>query len=103
MRPVALDFAAIADGVIRNNMGLGGIQVRVRGRLDGGQAVLDGTGQRVPLVGAPAAADGAWLWFEARELGLGAAKAATWLRSSAGPVLSAPSADVPSAGAPPVR
>ncbi len=85
-RPVALDLRAIADGVIRNNMGLGGIELRVRGRLAGAVAVLDGTGQRLPVAGElPTSADG-WLWLEAREFGLGERDDFGWLGSSRDPL-----------------
>jgi hypothetical protein len=32
-----IDLKAIADGVIRNNMGVGAIELRVRGKVQGGQ------------------------------------------------------------------
>lgn len=39
-RPQPIDLRAVADGVIKNNMGLGGIELRVRGRLQDGTATL---------------------------------------------------------------
>lgn len=85
-RPIAIDLRAIADGVIRNNMGVGGIELRVRGHLDGGHAVLEGTGQRLAVAGElPTSADG-WLWLDAREFGLGERADVLWLGSSRDPL-----------------
>jgi len=80
---------AIAEGVIKNNMGLGGLQVRVRGRLANGTATFADTGQQLPVVGGPAADAGPWLWFEGREFGLGHTDALQWIRGTPLPALSA--------------
>ena len=88
-RPLPLDLRAIAEGVIKNNMGIGGIEVRVRGTLDGGQATLLGTGQQIPVIDGPPRSTAPWLWLQARDYGLGHADAVTWLRESAAPTLAA--------------
>ena len=46
-RPTELDFHALADGIVRNNVGVGGITFGARARLDGDAAVFEGTGQRL--------------------------------------------------------
>lgn len=58
-----LDLAALADGVVRNNVGVDAIELRVRGRIEGGHAVLAETGQRLPVAEAPGANAGPWLRF----------------------------------------
>jgi hypothetical protein len=59
-----LDFVALADGVVRNNMGVGAIAVRVRGRIEDGAAIFAETGQRLPVREAPASDGGPWLSFD---------------------------------------
>lgn len=86
-RPLPLDLRAIADGVIKNNMGLGGLQVRVRGQLRDGKATLAESGQVVSVEGGPANSKEPWLWFEAREFGLGHVDAVAWLRETPAPTL----------------
>lgn len=85
-RPQPIDLRAVADGVIKNNMGLGGIELRVRGRLQDGTATLAETAQTLPVSGGPANSDGPWLWLDARAFGLGEAKTVTWLRATPLPV-----------------
>jgi hypothetical protein len=58
-----LDFDALADGVVRNNMGVGGIAVQVRGTLRGDRVEFAETGQTLPVAGAPAETSGPWLAF----------------------------------------
>ena len=63
--PQPLDLQALADGVVRNNVGVEAITLGVRGKLDGDSVVLHGTGQRLPVTGAqPTSAP--WLWFDVR-------------------------------------
>ena len=52
-RPMALDFAVLADGVVRNNMGVGGFTVTAVASVDGGKVTLHPTGQGFRLAGAP--------------------------------------------------
>jgi hypothetical protein len=59
---MTLDFAALADGVRRNNVGVAGISVAAEVRFKQGRVVVPATGQRFPLSGT-APADG-WTWFE---------------------------------------
>lgn len=94
-RPLPLDLQAIANGVIQNNMGLGGLEVRVRGTLADGKAVLLDTGQVVPVMGGPARSTAAWLWFDAKEYGLGMAAAVTWRRESTVPAPAEPGTGSP--------
>jgi hypothetical protein len=82
-----LDLKEVAESVIKNNMGLGGIEVRVRGSLANGIATLVETGQKLPVEGGPAQSTQPWLWFEAREFGLGHSDTLAWKRETAGPVL----------------
>ena len=44
-------------------MGVGAIELRVRGKVDGADVVLAETGQRLPIRGAPAASTKPWLVF----------------------------------------
>lgn len=63
-------------------MGLGGIELRVRGTLQDGTATLAETGQQLPVSGGPPRADGPWLWFEARDYGLELEPAVQWKRGT---------------------
>ncbi len=58
IRPMALDFAALADGIKRNNVGTAGITVETTAAVKDGKVLLQPTGQAFPLEGAPPA-DGA--------------------------------------------
>jgi len=60
-KPGPIDFPALADGVIKNNMGLGGITVTVSSRIDDGHVVFEKTGQRHRLDGEAPAETGAQL------------------------------------------
>ena len=59
-----LDLAELAQGVIENNMGVGGIELQVRGRVRDGQVTLAETGQTLPVSGAPPSSTQPWLAFE---------------------------------------
>lgn len=85
-RPQPLDLRAIADGVIKNNMGVGRIELRVRGTLGPGAATLAATGQTIAVAGGPARSSQPWLWFDAGAFGRGEAEAVTWLRETPAPV-----------------
>ncbi len=80
-----LDLKAIADGVIKNNMGLGGLEVRVRGTLANGILTTVETNQKIPVIGGPAQSTQSWVWLQAREFGLGHTDAAAFVRETAGP------------------
>jgi hypothetical protein len=67
-------------------MGIGGIQVRVRGTLADGTATLVDTGQKIPVAGGPARSTQPWLWFEAKPFGLGHEDAVTWITETPTPV-----------------
>lgn len=59
--PTRLDHQEIATAVRENNMGIGGIELRVRGTLEQGRIRIAETGQELPVSGAPTAADQPWL------------------------------------------
>ncbi|MGE0144908.1 MAG: hypothetical protein AB7I19_12470 [Planctomycetota bacterium] len=64
--PRALDFAEIADGVVRNNMGVGRIDVRLRATTNADRVTILPTKQTFPLRGsAPSTppVDGDWHEF----------------------------------------
>lgn len=66
-------------------MGLGGIELRVRGTLQDGIATLAETGQTLPVAGGPSRSDGPWLWFEAKDFGLELDDAVAWKRATPAP------------------
>jgi hypothetical protein len=84
-RPMTLDLPELADNVIKNNMGIGGIELRVRGTLADGTATLIETGQKLPVLGGPARSTQPWLWFECKPFGLGHDDGVTWLRETPQP------------------
>jgi hypothetical protein len=51
--PTTFDFAALAVGIKKNNLGLTGIWVEVDAVQDGGRVTLQPTGQSFPLEGVP--------------------------------------------------
>lgn len=77
--PGPLDFAALADGIVRNNVGVDGIELRVRGRVEGAELVIEPTGQRVPLLGTAPASTRPWQRVSITRWGAGETPAATWL------------------------
>ena len=50
-RPMPLDFSVLADGVVRNNMGIGGFTVTARASVEGGRVTLHPTDQGFLLAG----------------------------------------------------
>jgi hypothetical protein len=60
-RPEPLDLQGIADAVVRNNMGVGSLELLVRGRVQGGELVVADTGQRFSLRGAPPSSTKPWV------------------------------------------
>jgi len=54
VRPMALDFHALGEGMKRANVDLIGITLQAEAALQGGKAVLQPTGQALPVEGAPA-------------------------------------------------
>ncbi len=70
--PQQLDFQALADGVVRNNVGVDGILVAARARCEGDHVVFAATGQRLPaVVTAETTPAQPWLWFEVEGHGAG--------------------------------
>jgi hypothetical protein len=60
-RPQALDFAALAEGVRRNNMGLAGFRLEARAAVSGGKVRIEPARQEFLLHGA-APPDGSPAW-----------------------------------------
>ncbi len=79
-----LDFADLADAVVRNNVGVDDIVFACRASFDGAQVVLLGTNQRLPLRNQPGAG-GPWHWFSVDAWDSAANVKLTWLRASASP------------------
>lgn len=50
-RPMTLDFAGLADGIKRNNVGTAAITLQADAEVKGGRVVLQPTGQSFPLEG----------------------------------------------------
>ena len=50
-RPMPLDFSVLADGVVRNNMGIGGFTVTALASVEGGRVILHPTDQGFALAG----------------------------------------------------
>jgi hypothetical protein len=50
--PLQLDFAALAEGLTRNNVGLAGITLTAEALVDAGWVTLRPTGQKFALHGA---------------------------------------------------
>lgn len=53
VRPMELDFARLADGIKRNNVGTAGITLQATAEVKDGRVVLQPTGQAFPLEGSP--------------------------------------------------
>lgn len=66
--PQQLDFVALRDGVIRNNVGVDRIVVAMKARADNGKVVAQATQQSWILHGAPNDAAGPWLWLAVEDL-----------------------------------
>jgi hypothetical protein len=49
IEPKQLDFARVAQSVRENNMGIGGIRVRLEARIEGDRVVFVATGQSFPI------------------------------------------------------
>ena len=52
-QPTKLDFFALGDGIVRSNMGVGGIRIHVSATVAGGKVTVLPTGQSFPLAGSP--------------------------------------------------
>lgn len=83
--PTELDPAWLADGVVRNNMGFGGLVLQARARLEEQAAVLEPTGQRLRLERPAAPAPAAWRRFEVLQAGDPARTALRELPGAPGP------------------
>jgi len=53
IRPMALDFKALADGIKRNNVGTAAIEVEATVEASGDRVILQPTGQAFPRTGPP--------------------------------------------------
>ena len=49
---MAFDFKALHDGLMRNNIGLGGVRIQATVTVRGGQVRIEPTGQVFPLQGS---------------------------------------------------
>jgi hypothetical protein len=66
--PQQLDFVALRDGVIRNNVGVDRIVVVMKAKADNGRVVAQTTQQSWILHGAPNDVTGPWLWLAVEDL-----------------------------------
>jgi hypothetical protein len=62
---MAIDLKSIAENVIKNNMGVGGIELQVRASVQGQSARLAQTAQTLPVRNAPASSTKPWQVFQA--------------------------------------
>lgn len=85
-----IDLAAIAEGVIVNNMGVDSIELRVRGQVEDGTAALAETGQTLPVRGGPAASSKPWLVFDVEGWSEGEELTLAWKQELDGPEESSP-------------
>ncbi len=83
-----IDLKAIAEGVIKNNMGVGGITLQVRGAVQGATATFADTAQKLPVTNAPSASTKPWQVFTTEGWGEGETLSLAWVAES-----DAPSAD----------
>ena len=60
-----IDVKSIAMNVIKNNMGVGGIELQARATVQGQSALLADTGQALPVVNGPASSTKPWQVFAA--------------------------------------
>ncbi|MCC6785740.1 MAG: hypothetical protein IT457_23035 [Planctomycetes bacterium] len=88
MSPTTLDAHELADAVVRNNMGVGGIEFLVRARVDGEAVVIEGSGQRLPLLDGPAASSLPWLRLAAERFGAASTVVLRWRGEQAAPTVS---------------
>lgn len=58
-KPTVFDFAALADGIKRNNVGTAGIEVQAMAEVRDGKVVLQPTGQAFPIEGSAPRTSGA--------------------------------------------
>lgn len=79
-----LDFVALKDGVIRNNVGVDRIVVAMKARIADGNLVAQATQQSWILHGAPNDAAGPWLWLAVEDLD--AVPSLRFLGASASPI-----------------
>jgi hypothetical protein len=84
--PLLFDFRALADGVVRNNVGVDGITLAVRAHCDGDTVVIAGTDQRLPAATtAETTATQPWLWCEVEGYGEGGTVTLRCTGASSGP------------------
>ncbi len=84
--PQTLDFTALADGVVRNNVGVDGITVAVQAECEGDFVVVTATGQRLPARRTVATTgEQPWLWFTVEGHGPGETVAVRCIGTSRSP------------------
>jgi hypothetical protein len=74
-----IDVKSIAANVIKNNMGVGGIELQVRASVQGPSAKLADTGQAMPVKNGPANSTKPWQVFQAEGWAEGENTALVWL------------------------
>lgn len=91
-----IDLKGIAQGVIKNNMGVGRIELRVRGKVESGTVTLADTGQKLPVAGGPAVSSRPWLVFDTQGWQEGEALVLAWKGEEDAPsVTAAPAGTTP--------
>ena len=53
VKPMDFDFKALHDGLMRNNVGLGGVRIRATVTIENGKVEIKPTGQGYSLRGEP--------------------------------------------------
>ena len=74
-----IDVKSIAENVIKNNMGVGGVELQVRATLQGQTARLAETGQMLPVKNAPASSTKPWQVFQAEGWAEGETLSMVWV------------------------
>jgi hypothetical protein len=80
-----IDVKSIAASVVKNNMGVGGIELQVRASLQGSSAKLADTGQTLPVTNAPASSTRPWQVLQAQGWGDGETLAMVWVEERDAP------------------
>lgn len=86
-----LDVKSIAENVIKNNMGVGGIELQVRGSVQGATAKLADTAQTLPVRNGPAQTTKPWQVFNAEGWAEGETLTLAWVEERDQPRVSAAS------------
>jgi hypothetical protein len=74
-----IDVKAIAENVVKNNMGVGGVELQVRGTVSGATATLAESRQTLPVKNGPASSTKPWQVLQAEGWGEGETLAMVWV------------------------